>query len=457
MKDQAKGNYKKKLTLFALTWPIFIELCLHMLMGNIDTLMLSQYSDTSVAAVGVSNQINTFVIVMFGFVATGSSILITQNLGAKLEKDAQKIAVTSISLNLLISLLISISLYLSSDFLLELMGLPPELMDEASSYLKIVGGFLFIQAIIMTISAILRSYGHTKDTMFVVIGMNILNVIGNYFVIFGPFGLPVLGVEGVAYITVICRFIGLIALLYILIRRSNYSLPWNSFIRYKKLHVKNILNIGIPAAGEELSFSASQMVITIFVTQLGTVALTTKVYVQNLMMFIYVFSIAISQGTQILIGHMVGAGEYETAYNRAIRSLKISTLITLVSGSIIYFFSDLLLGLFTSDLSIIELGSVLLLLTIVLEPGRAFNLNLVFALRSAGDVRYPVFIGIITMWGLSVTFAWFFGIFLGFGLIGVWLGFIADEWVRGIFMLKRWRSRIWVSKSFIKQEDKVIP
>ncbi|WP_025092714.1 MATE family efflux transporter [Bacillus safensis] len=457
MKDKKEEIHKKKLTLFALTWPIFIELLLNMLMGNADTLMLSQYSDSSVAAVGVSNQIISFVIVMFSFVATGSSILITQNLGAYLEHDARKIAVTSISLNLIFSLFISIVLYVSSDLILTLMGLPVELMGEASSYLNIVGGFIFIQALISTVSAILRSYGFTKDTMFVVIGMNILNVIGNYLVIFGPFGFPILGVEGVAYTTAICRLVGFVCLIIILVKRMEVTLPWASFFKYDKGHIKNLLNIGVPAAGEELSFNASQVVITIFVTQLGTAAITTKVYVQNLMMFIYVFSIAISQGTQILIGHLVGAQDYDTAYKRAIKSLQISILITLVSGSIIYFSSDLLLGIFTYDASILELGSVLLLMTVILEPGRAFNLNLVFALRAAGDARFPVYIGIATMWGISVAFAWFFGIYLEWGLIGIWLGFIADEWIRGIFMLRRWRSKIWISKSFVKKEDKVAP
>lgn len=73
----------KNLSLFALTWPLFIEFFLHMLMGNADTLMLSLYSDNSVAAVGVSNQILSLVIVMFGFIAAGTAILVAQNLGAK--------------------------------------------------------------------------------------------------------------------------------------------------------------------------------------------------------------------------------------------------------------------------------------------------------------------------------------------------------------------------------------
>ena len=443
----------KNLTLFSITWPIFIEILLHMLMGNADTLMLSQYSDESVAAVGVSNQILSVVIVMFGFVAQGAAVLIAQNIGADKPKAAGQIALNALSMNLLFSILLSICLFIWGKPILTMMDLPPELMGEGLSYMKIVGGFIFIQALIMTTGAILRSYGHTKDTMIVTIGMNILNVIGNYFAIFGPFGFPVLGVEGVAYSTAISRLIGFIALILLLVKRTGEEINYKYFFRYEKVHVKSLLKIGIPSAGEQLSYNASQMVITYFVAQLGTIAITTKVYTQNIMMFIFLFSVAIGQGTQILIGHMIGAGKIEDAYERALKSLRLSIFISLTMAGVVYLIAKPFLGIFTDNASIIEAGTFLLLLTIALEPGRAFNLVMISSLRAAGDVKFPVYIGIVVMWGVSVTFSWFFGIYLELGLIGIWIAFIADEWLRGVLMLRRWKQRNWVNMSFV-QKDK---
>lgn len=445
-------NNTKNLTLFALTWPIFIELLLHMLMGNADTLMLSQYSDKAVAAVGVTNQILSVIIVMFGFVAQGAAILIAQNLGAEKPRTAGKIAVMSISLNLWFSLLLSAALFFWAVPILKLMDLPSDIMGEATTYIQIVGGLIFVQALIMTTGAILRSYGYTKDTMRVTIAMNILNVIGNFFVIFGPFGFPVLGVAGVAYSTAISRFIGFIALLFLLFKRSQGQLEFKNFFKYQRKHLRGLLQIGIPSAGEQLSYNASQMVVTYFVAQLGTVAITTKVYTQNIMMFIFLFSIAIGQGSQIIIGHMIGAGKQKEAYERGIKSLRLSIIISIAMGSLVFLFAKPLLGIFTNDLSIIELGAFLLLLTVILEPGRAFNLVMINSLRAAGDVKFPVYIGIIVMWGVGVTFAWFFGIYLGLGLTGIWISFIADEWLRGIFMLRRWRKQDWATMSFIEPE-----
>ncbi len=439
----------KKMTLFALTWPIFIEILLHMLMGNADTLMLSQYSDNSVAAVGISSQILGLVIVMFGFVAIGTSVLISQHLGANEQKSAREIAVISIAGNLLFGAILSLLLYFFGTNFLNLMGVPPELMNEAHSYLVVVGGFSVIQAIIMTISSIIRSYGFTKDSMYITIGMNILNVIGNYLFIFGPFGIPVLGVEGVAISTVFSRFIGLIVLIYLLIKRTQGSLPFSEIFNLPLSHSKNLLKIGIPSAGEHLMYNATQIVITYFITMMGTEALTTKVYTQNIMMFIFLFSISISQGTQIIIGHMIGAKKYEDAYIRCINSLKLAVLISFCCAIVISIFSKPFFSIFTDNQSVIELGSILIMLTVILEPGRSFNLVVISSLRAAGDVKFPVYIGILSMWGVSVTISYLLGIHYAFGLIGIWVSFIADEWLRGIIMLRRWKSRKWIQKKFI--------
>lgn len=447
---------QKNMTLFALTWPIFIEIFLHMLMGNADTLMLSQYSDDSVAAVGVSNQILSLIIVMFGFVATGTAILVAQHLGAEENRMAGEVSIVSIAVNLVFGILLSIALVFFSKPILLSMDLPRPLISEASSYLKIVGGFAFIQALIMTAGAIMRSYGYTKDAMYITIGMNIINVIGNYLFIFGPLGVPVLGVEGVAISTITSRMIGLIVSLIVIWKRIPSALPLGALFRLPMFHVKNLLRIGIPSAGEHLSYNGSQMVITYFMASIGTNALTTKVYAQNLMMFIFLFSVAISQGTQIIIGHMVGAKDFDSAYDRCLKSLKIAIVISLIMAGIFSLAAEPLLRIFTSNEEIISLGKTLIYLTIILEPGRSFNLVVINALRATGDVRFPVYMGILSMWGVSVTLSYILGIWFGLGLIGIWISFIADEWLRGIIMLKRWRSKVWIHKRLTQSDRDAI-
>ncbi|MGN7376735.1 MATE family efflux transporter [Bacillus altitudinis] len=446
-KVQAKSE-KSHPSLFALTWPIFIEISLYMLMGSADTLMLSQYSDNSVAAVGVSNQLLNLLIVMFSFITTGTTIVIAQLLGAGRKQDATQVAYVSLGTNFLISFVISLLMFVLAVPILHMMGLSSELMPDATVFLQIVGLLSFIQALIMTYSAILKSYGFTRDTMYVTIGMNLLNVAGNYLVIFGPFGFPVLGVMGVALSTSFARLIGLTAMILIVRHRIGLQFSFKRMFYIQRTHLKKLLKIGIPSAGEQLSYNGSQMIITLFITFMGTQALAAKVYTQNLMMFIMLFGAAISQGTQILIGRMIGAKEFDAAYRRCMKSLYWAIAISLLSSTALSLSSTHLLTFFTSNSEIIQIASLLLILTIILEPGRSFNMVIINSLRAAGDAKFPVYMAMISMWGIGLPIAYLLGIQLEMGLIGVWISFIVDEWVRGIFMYRRWRSRVWTEYRF---------
>ncbi|KKK09176.1 MULTISPECIES: MATE family efflux transporter [Bacillus] len=446
-KVQAKSE-KSHPSLFALTWPIFIEISLYMLMGSADTLMLSQYSDNSVAAVGVSNQLLNLLIVMFSFITTGTTIVIAQLLGAGRNQEATLVAYVSLGTNFLISFVISLLMFVLAVPILHIMGLSSELMPDATVFLQIVGLLSFIQALIMTYSAILKSYGFTRDTMYVTIGMNLLNVAGNYLVIFGPFGFPVLGVMGVALSTSFARLIGLTAMILIVRHRIGLRFSFKRMFYIQRTHLKKLLKIGIPSAGEQLSYNGSQMIITLFITFMGTQALAAKVYTQNLMMFIMLFGAAISQGTQILIGRLIGAKEFDAAYRRCMKSLYWAIAISLLSSTALSLSSTHLLTFFTSNSEIIQIASLLLILTIVLEPGRSFNMVIINSLRAAGDAKFPVYMAMISMWGIGLPIAYLLGIQLEMGLIGVWISFIVDEWVRGIFMYRRWRSRVWTEYRF---------
>src|SRR5699024_12047244 len=151
-------------------------------------------------------------------------------------------------------------------------------------------------------------------------------------------------------------FLGFTVLFILLMTRTQGHLPFNRFFSYPKKHLKALLEIGLPSAGEQLSYNASQMVITYFMGQMGAIALTTSVYTRNIMMFIFLFAMAIGQGSQILIGRLVGAGQTNDAYQRGIKSLQISSIISFSMALILFVFAKPLLNIFTDNLTIIEIG-----------------------------------------------------------------------------------------------------
>ncbi|MDQ2087183.1 MATE family efflux transporter [Herbivorax sp. ANBcel31] len=445
---------KNKLTVAALTWPIFIEMLFRMLLGNLDTIMLSRYSDNAVAAVGVVNQINHILIMLYWVVSMGTAVLISQHLGAKNEKKASEVVVTATSGTMIYGVVIGAIIFLLSEPILLLLNVPDELMSNALIFLRITGGLSFTQAMLATLSAIIRSYGHTRTTMYITAGMNILNIIGNSIFIFGLFGAPRLGVLGVAISTVTSQILGFLVMLLVIIRNSRMKLNFKYLRPLPVQTIKEILKIGIPSAGEGAAYHLSQLAITRIITEMGTVALTTKVYTNNIMMFIMIFGIAMGQGTQIVVGHLVGAGKKEEAYKTCLKSLKIALSIVFCMSILIFIFSKNFLGIFTDDHAIIELGSKLLLLAIFLEPGRVFNVVIINSLRASGDVKFPVVMGVFSMWGIAVFLSFTLGLTFSLGLIGVWIALGCDEWCRGLIMLFRWKSRAWQDMSLTDNSSK---
>ena len=436
--------------LASLAGPIFIETLLVMTLGAVDTFMLSRYSDNSVAAVGVVNQLMNLVFLLFEVISLGTSILCSQYIGAGRRDKVVQVVGISLMFNLLSGVILSSCLYLFADDMLLLMGLRPDLMSEGLPYMKIVGGFAFFQAISLSLSASLRSADKAKYPMYVSVVVNILNIIGNYTLIFGKFGMPALGVEGAAISTSVCRFVSVVILFVVLFKKHIPSFPKELFTPFPWVELKNLLKIGIPSAGEHFSYSLSQVVITYFINMISNQALATRSYVVNIVMFTYIFALSIAQGGAILIGHLVGMKKIKAAHAIGKRVMRLGVAMSVSLSLVTAIFGRHILGMLTTDPWIISTGATILWIEILLENGRALNFFGVNSLRSAGDIYFPVLVGIVVMWGVQVVGSYVLGISLGWGLIAMWAVFALDENIRGFIFLRRWNNFKWVGKSFIK-------
>ena len=436
--------------LASLAGPIFIETLLVMMLGAVDTFMLSRHSDNSVAAVGVVNQLMNLVFLLFEVISLGTSILCSQYIGAGRRDKVIQVVGISLIFNLSSGLILSLCLYFFAGDFLHMMGLRPDLMSEGLPYMKIVGGFAFLQAISLSLSASLRSANKAKYPMYVSVVVNVLNILGNYTLIFGKFGMPALGVEGAAISTSICRFVSVILLFIILFKKHIPSFPKEYFRPFPWIELKNLLKIGIPSAGEHMSYSLSQVVIAYFINMISNEALATRTYIVNIVMFTYIFALALAQGGAILIGQLVGMNKIRAAYTIGKRVMRVGVAFSVTLSLLVAIFGKTILSMLTSDPWIISTGAAILWVEIFLENGRALNFFGVNALRSAGDIYFPVLVGIIVMWGVQVVGSYVLGIGLGWGLVAMWAVFALDENIRGLIFLRRWNSFRWVGKGFVK-------
>lgn len=439
----AKKGPVKQLNLFHLTWPIFLEVFLFMLMGIADTFMLSAVSDDAVSGVGAANQYVHIAILILEVVGNGAAIVVAQYLGSKRYLEASKISALAVTLNLTFGLIMSVIFVVFSRHMMVAMNLQGDVLEHASKYLVIVGGGIFLQAIINSLSAIIRVHGFTKQTMYVSVGMNIFHVVGNYALIFGKFGFPELGVQGAAISSVASRFLALLVFFWLLYRVMEYRIEWRYYITLSKEYIQKILQIGIPSAFEQVMYQGCQIVFLYYVTYLGTESLAARQYAVNISMFTYLFAIAIGMGTAIIVGRFVGGNEKENAYTSVWSSVKWALLFTVTMVMLVILFRYPLMGLFTDNADIIKIGASVLVLSILLETGRTINIIVISSLRAAGDAKYPVIIGAFSMIAMSLPLGYFLVFELNMGLVGVWLAITADEWTRAVIMYFRWKSRRW--------------
>ena len=186
------------MTLPKIFLPLFLEMFLMNLMSTVNTFTLSFYSDEAVAAVGSAGQFMGMILNFYSVISTGASIVISQNLGAKKEKNASDAAFCALFAGAGLSVLLGATLSFFSMPLMRQMNLSGQVLTYASSYLRICIRVSFFAAFVSICSAIFKSYGKPKISVFVTLGMNALNALLNYLIVFQPVELPLHGVEGIA-------------------------------------------------------------------------------------------------------------------------------------------------------------------------------------------------------------------------------------------------------------------
>ncbi len=443
------GNSLKR-QLRALTIPMFIELGLVLLMGAVDTVMLSHYSDNSVAAVGLDNQLITLVFLVYQFLSMGAAILCAQYIGAGFQKRTVQVVGLALMVNMTLGLTISAILYFAAEEILLLMGVRPDLMDDALVYLRLTGALSsFLQAVSFTFTASLRSAGKVIYPMTVTAIVNVMNILGNYALIFGHWGCPRLGVEGAAISTVSCRALAMVMLGIIHFKVLIPRFPLHYFRPFPWQELRNLLHIGVPTMGEKFSYCLSQVVIVYFVNQISNEALAARSYCMNLIVFVYLFTNSITQGGCILVGRLIGQRRHRAAFLLGNHYYRIALTVTLSLSVLLALSGRSVIDIFTENPEIISMGMWIFAVDCVLEIGRTSNIFTTATLGATGDVIYPVCVGIIFQWAVAVGLSYLVGIHWGYGLVGMWVCFALDENIRGVILMRRWRSGKWKKKGFV--------
>jgi Na+-driven multidrug efflux pump len=241
-----------------------------------------------------------------------------------------------------------------------------------------------------------------------------------------------------------------LALLALLVRRhTSIDLPVRDLRRVTPSVYRQVLAVGVPTAGENLSYNLSQIVTLAMLAKLGTASLAAYGILMAVLRYVFMPGVSVGMGAQIKVGYLVGAGRAKEATSLVYQAFGVAFAFSTVAVLVVQWQHRGILSLFDATPEVLQVVSAVLLVALVHEPGRNFNTVIIPALKGSGDVRFPVVVGVFSMWGVGVFGAWFLGLHLGLGLPGVWAAMAADEWARGLVMLWRWRSGAWRTHSLV--------
>lgn len=432
------------------TWPILIELTCVVLMGMISTILVSRLGKSETAAVGISDSVTYIIFSIQSAIALGGSVLIAQALGRRNRQKSIDGARQVMNLNICFSVLSAILIVLGSEPLLEAvaLGADPEVKHLAEQYLRLIAMSYPALGVTLAGSGILRAAGNTRLPMLINIGMNLLNIIFSYPLIYGITSWTGIGLSGAGIGVILSRYIGAAVLIVYLAVTPEFCMTLRGYWQpFSRIILRDILNIGIPASIESLMFNVGKLITQLMVAGMGTVAMAGNVITFSLLLLINLPGNALATAATILVGKRLGQQRPRVATSQLKMIFWLSTGLLCLLGLLSVPIAAQLAGLYTQDQDVIHVVKQLLYLNALLMPVWAASFVLPSGFKGARDAKFCMWTAIASMWGCRICCGYIFGILLDWGVYGVWFGMFADWVIRGMIYFIRLLNGRWLKRS----------
>ncbi|MEM7030245.1 MAG: MATE family efflux transporter [Chloroflexota bacterium] len=427
---------------YDLAWPVIGENFMETLLGIVDTLIVAQLGIIAIAGVGTAVQVMFFVLSALSAVAVGSAVLVAQAYGGRDLVRASQLARQSMIWSVIISIPLAGLGLLLAEPIIGLFGLEPEVTQIGVDYLMVTMGASVVMTGNFIAGGILRGADDSRTPMLVKVVANVINVFLTYSLVFGSFGFPELGPVGSAWGTFFARGIGLSLILLVLWRgRNGVSIGGGGSWWPDVAIAKQVLTIGIPAALEQVINSVAFFVLTMVVASLGTDTFAAHRIALSAMSLSFMPGLGFGMAATSLIGQSIGAKRPDEAAEAGWIATYWSVLWMGALGILFYFFAPLIMGFFTDEQHVIDIGVSGLQVIALAQPFWAILLVQSSALRGTGDTNYPLRVNAVSMWiGVGISFLWISR--LGGDLGTVWICFMTTAPFAAFFMAQRFRTTL---------------
>ena len=429
-----------------MAWPAILESFFTALAGLIDSLMVSSLGSYAVAAVGLTTQPKFLGLAMFFAANVAISALVARRKGEGRREEANRIFSTFMLFIIVMAVLFSVVLVVFADPIIRFCGSEELTHDSAVLYFRIIMGGMIFNCIQMGVNSAQRGAGNTRITMRTNLVSSGVNIIANYLLIGGHFGFPALGIRGAALATVLGTVVASIMSVISVWKADNFvSIPliFNQKLKPTFDALKNIIKVGYSVFAEQVLMRIGFMLTAIMAADQGTAAMAAHQVGMNIMGLSFSFGDGLQATAVALIGYSLGAKQPEKAkdYGRTCRMM--GGVISFILAIVYFFGARPLMQLFFEEEEIVDIGVGIMhviIFVVILQIAQVIYMG---CLRGAGDTFFTAAVSAFSVTVMRTLGSYIFGYMLGFGIIGIWVGVIADQLSRFIFASIRFRQGKW--------------
>ncbi len=455
-----KNINMNKITL-NLALPAIAEMLLQTLMGIADTAMVGTLGYAAIAAVGLSDNPMMVMMAFFAAISVGTTALVARFTGANNHSDAMKTIKQSLYMSILFSIIFTAVMMTISKNIVVMMGAEKSLVPLANSYLAIALIGLPGMIISMIMSGALRGTGDTKTPMLVNGFSNILNIVGNFFLIFPTriLSLPIplldysfsfkmigagYGVTGAAIATTLSRIVAALFMLYYVIdKNGKYQIKLFENIKIDKSLIGRILKIGLPAAAEQMLLRFAQLTYFRIIAQLGTTSIAVFKISMTAESLSFMPGWGFALASTTLVGQYLGSEDPENARKGCLTANKMATIVMTIFGLLFFFTPRTFILIFTRDEEIIRIAAVCLRIIALSQPLLASTMVFSGGLRGAGDTKTVLWVTALSSWIIRVGLGYILTFTAGMGMPGAFIAMALDLSVRGVIFAYIFNKGNW--------------
>lgn len=427
-----------------IAWPAILEMMLQTLVWTVDTAMVGRLNPASISAVSLGAQMMFITMAILGAVGIGATALVARNVGAENPRRAGKIAGQALIIGGCISIVVTIVGRIYAEEIFRLAVRDREVVELGGAYLRtvLIGGFFIIPFGVS--NAILRGAGKTRYTLRAVMVANGFNIVGDYALIFGKFGLPAMGVQGAALATGMAQILGaLVSLYYLFGKDSGIEIYFKDIFTIDREILKKLADLSLPAAFEITMNDGSRLLSAIWIAQLGTIqfAANSVAVAAESISFMPGYGFAIA--AMALVGQNLGSKNVKRA--RESVSIAIRYAVILMGSIAVLFLTipGLIMALFTTDPETIALAARCIRIGAIEQVPIAIAMVISGALKGAGDTRGPFKISLITNLGVRMPLIYLIVFVFNMNIVYVWLATAIQFILEAILMEIRYKRGKW--------------